>query len=426
LRDQAYTAGAQLTHRWGQGAWIANLHTVGSYVHGSEDAIAATQQAARHLYQRPDAENAHFDPTRTSLSGFGATWMVGKMGDTKHVRYGFGGDLRTIGLELNDMGFQTSADRAIPFLWTQYREDEPGDQVLNWQVNGDVFMVSTLEPRVSDLGIECNGSVQLANYWSLAAGCNLDKVRWEPGALRGGPALRADPRTQGWVNINTDTRRAVWLSLNASGARTWARDELDGSIDLGATIQARSNIDVFVGTNLSERDDPMQYVDEVQDTMGQTHYVFARIRQHSASMTLRMNWTFSPHLTLQAYAQPFVATGRYVELKDVDDPHARSFHDRFTLIGGRTMLTDGTYTTQAASGASYDFARPDFDFRQVRSTVVVRWEYRPGSTVFAIWSHGRTSEGDDGRFRLGHDLSELAKAEQENVVMVKANYWIGL
>jgi hypothetical protein len=58
--------------------------------------------------------------------------------------------------------------------------------------------------------------------------------------------------------------------------------------------------------------------------------------------------------------------------------------------------------------------------------VVIRWEYRPGSTVFAIWSHGRTSSDVDGRFRPRNDVSNLIDTRGENIVMVKANYWIGL
>jgi hypothetical protein len=77
-------------------------------------------------------------------------------------------------------------------------------------------------------------------------------------------------------------------------------------------------------------------------------------------------------------------------------------------------------------GGSYSFDRPDFDLRQLRSTMVLRWEYRPGSTVFAIWSHGQTSQLDDGRFQLGRDLSSLLSAQSANLVMIKANYWIGL
>jgi len=94
------------------------------------------------------------------------------------------------------------------------------------------------------------------------------------------------------------------------------------------------------------------------------------------------------------------------------------------VVGPTLQLQDGTF--HAVNNGSFTFDRPDFSFRQLRSTLVVRWEYRPGSTVFAVWSHGRTSDSDDGRFRLGSDLRELGNTEGENLVMVKANYWIGL
>ncbi len=427
FHDQAYSGGLQLQHRFGATPWQAKLSMVGSYVHGSPDAIALTQRSSRHFYQRPDATNAHFDPTRTSLSGLGASWKVGKLGETKHVRYGIGGDVRTIGLELNDLGFQQHSDRMTPFLWGEYHDDAPGDDVLNWRVDGDLFAVATLEPRVTDVGFECNGSVQLANYWQLGAGCNLMDRKEQPSMLRGGPSLRLENRVQGYINIGTDSRKPVRFSMGAYGGREWIPDQIDGGIDLGATIQARSNIDVFIGPSVFSRNDPMQYVAESQDTMGQMHYVFARIRQRVASLTLRVNWTLSPRLTLQAYAQPFIASARYGELKDIDAPRADRYVDRFTPIGGTSYtLADGTYSVRTPAGATYDFGRPDFALRQLRSTVVVRWEYRPGSTVFAIWSHGRTSEIEDGRFQLGRDLRGLATAEGEHIVMVKANYWLGL
>jgi len=167
----------------------------------------------------------------------------------------------------------------------------------------------------------------------------------------------------------------------------------------------------------------MQYVDEVPDEMGRSHFVFARINQTTATMTARLNWTFSPQLSLQVYAQPFVATGRYREFKDVDDPGAAQFEDRFHALAP-SMATDGTLT--ATHDGTFSFGRPDFSFAQVRSNVVLRWEYRPGSSVFAIWSHDQTDGTSDGRFRLGRDLKDLAHAEAEDIVMVKVNYWIGL
>ena len=169
----------------------------------------------------------------------------------------------------------------------------------------------------------------------------------------------------------------------------------------------------------------MQYVDEVSDEMGRSHFIFARIDQTTMAMTTRVNWTFSPRLSLQIYAQPFVSTGRYREFKDVDDPGAARFEDRFHALD-QLMSSDGGDTLTATGDGTFSFGRPDFSFAQVRSNVVLRWEYRPGSSVFAIWSHERTDDGPDGRFHLGRDLSDLAHSQAENIVMVKANYWIGL
>ena len=427
VHDQAYTGGVQLQHRWADNAWTANVNVLGSWVHGTPEAIATTQEDSVHYFQRPDARDAHLDPTRTSLSGVAAKWNVGQLGDTRHWRYGTGGDLRTPGVELNDAGFQLNSDRVIPFVWGQYREDTPSEHLLNWQFNSDVFFITTFEPRVTDVGIETNASVQLGNYWSASAGLNLDDARWSVLALRGGRALRIDPNMFAYANLQTDTRKPVWFSLNGQGSHNWTSGQYDLGIDLGATIQARSNLDVFVGPSLYRRNDPLQYVDEVPDQDGVSHFVFARIHQTDLSMTLRANWTFSPHLTLQVYAQPYISSGRYTELKDVDNPGAARFADRFRRLGaGEYQLSDGTYQVNRA-GTVFSFDQPDFNFRQLRSTVVVRWEYRPGSTVFAIWSHGQTSDTlDDGRFRFGRDVTDLATARSDNIVMVKANYWIGL
>jgi hypothetical protein len=424
LHDQAYTGGAQLQHRWADNAWTANISLLGSWVHGSQEAIAATQQSSRHYFQRPDATDVHFDPTRTSLSGLSARWMIGELGDTKHWRFGTGGEFRTPGLELNDAGFQRSADRAIPFVALSYREDTPSEHVLNWGVSTDVFGVSTFEPRLLDYGFEYNANLQLSSYWQLFGGGNINRARWDTSVLRGGRALRGDPGIASYAGVNTDTREPVWFSLSASGSHNWTSGSYDGGLDLGATIQARSNIDLFIGPSIYARNDPMQYVAEVADAAGgPAHFVFARIHETDVSLTLRVNWAFSPHLTLQAYAQPFIAAVHENQFKDVDNPGAARYAERFRLLAPGEFAFD----TMDPNDTVLRFGRPDFNFRQLRSTMVVRWEYRPGSTVFAIWSHGRTSDTfDDGRFQLGRDLSSLGSTASENVVMVKANYWIGL
>ncbi|HEY1812401.1 MAG TPA: DUF5916 domain-containing protein [Kofleriaceae bacterium] len=426
IADQAYTAGAQIQSRWGNNAWVANASFLSSYVHGSEDAIAALQETNRHLWQRPDATDVSYDPTRTSMDGFGLSYKIGRFGDTKHWSFTFGGDLRSPGLELNDVGYQNSSDRYIPFLWGQYHENTPSAQLLNWSVSADVFSISNFEPTLEGTGFESNGNVQFSNYWSMGYYYNLQSAGWDPVALRGGPMLRTNPTTQTNVFIQTDPRSKLVLTANGNGSWDWTADAIQGEIDLTATLQARSNLDLSLGPTFMERNDPMQYVGQATDTDGALHYITAAIHQVTAAMTIRLDWTFSPHLTLQAYAQPFVGTGRYYDYKDVDNPHAAKFGDRFHVLGGN-QIAEANDIEYADYNGFYSFDRPDFAFLQLRSTVVLRWEYRPGSTVFVIWNHGRTNSLDDGRFLPGHDFSELATdTPGDNVVMLKANYWIGL
>ena len=423
LRDQAYTGGLQGTHRWADNAWTADVSVMGSWVHGTKEAIAATQQNARHFFQRPDASDVHLDLDRTSLAGLTARWMVGQMGDTKHWRYSIAGDLRTPGLELNDAGYQQNADRIIPFLLVQYHEDTPGKHVLNWGISTDVFSVSTFEPRLLEYGYEYSGNVQLSNYWTISGGGNLNKSQWATTALRGGRTLRVDPGIFNYLSVATDNRKSVKLALNANGSHVPTTGAYEGGLDLSATVQARSNLDFYVGPGIYARNDPMQYIDRIgaADALD-SHFIFARIHETDVSMTMRMNWAFSPHLTLQAYAQPFISSVHFNQYKDVNNPGADRYHDRFR------PLAPGDYAfTESGTNAALTFDRPDFNFRQLRATVVLRWEYRPGSTVFAIWRHGRTDDAfRDGRFHPGRDLSDLATADSENIVMVKANYWIGL
>lgn len=425
LHDQAYTGGAQFETRWGKNAWQANLSLVGSYVHGSPEALTRTQRSQAHLFQRPDSRLT-VDPDQTGMAGLGFGWLAGKLGDTKWLRYGIGGDLRTPGLELNDVGFLRNANQMVTFYMVEIHDEAPGELLLNYTLNTDVFTVSNFEPMLIDVGWEMNGNAQLTNYWSVNADANWIRTPWQTGALRGGPMrLRWDPSASGSFFVNSDSRRRVQIGFGGSANRTWNQASLSGGADLGLTIQARSNIDLFVGPSWSRTDDAMQYVDAPLDEAGRPHYVFARIDQTTLGVTTRLNWTFSPRLSLQAYAQPFVATGRYSAYKDIDDPGARRFEDRFTRLQGADLIrTDGAYT--ATSGGTFTFGRPDFSFAQLRSNVVLRWEYRPGSSVFAIWSHGQTHADDDGRFALGRGLRDLVREDAEDVVMLKANYWIGL
>ena len=430
LVDQAYSGGADGVHRWGKnGGYQLKANLYGSFVHGSADAVARLQRLARHNFQRPDAPHLSYDPTRTTLAGAALGWNLGSINADPHWRYGVGGDIRTPEFEANDMGFQTSADQVVTYGFASYRDDAPGGGLLSYRLNSNMWTYTDFEPRLAAWGGNVNGHVTTTDMWSLGGGINYDINRWDFTALRGGSALRANGGLSAWSYVNTDSRDKVQFSGSVNAGLIPATNNWSSNVDFSAQIQARSNLEISLGPSLGVAEDDRQYVDEAVDAAGISHYLFGRIRQVTAAMTLRMAWTLTPNLGFQLYAQPFLSTGSYGHYKDADRPNAQGYADRFYQYSNNDLRIEDEQISvlRDRSGRNaYTFARPDFGARELRSTLVVRWQYRPGSTIFAIWSHGRSAYDGDGAFRLGSELQTLAQTTGENVVMLKANYWFGL
>jgi hypothetical protein len=427
LHDQAYTGGFELQHRFFKERVLLSAKLLGSYVHGSQEAIAETQQKTRHLYQRPGG-HLTFDPTRTSLTGGAVVTDLGYR--TTHWQGVMGVDMRSAGLEVNDLGFQNSADKFVHWGYASYRDDDPGDTFLNYRLNLNAYSERDLEPRLMSYGGNVNGGGLLKNHWSVWGGLELNRNLWQTTALRGGPALRRDNELATWWEVASDSRKAVSAGVNTFYTTTPATASYLGEVGFFAKVQAASNLEISASPSVSVGEDDAQYIDQVEDDQGELRYLVGRIRQISTSLTLRVSWTFSPHLSFQAYAQPFLATGKYAHYKEVTNASAHVPSARYSVLqpGEYAVMSDDTIVVDRTGdgAAEYSFEKPDFGVHEVRSTLVLRWEYRPGSSVFAIWSHGQFNSDYEGEFRFGRGLSRLGKAEAEDIVMIKANYWIGL
>ena len=428
LHDHAVSGGVELDHKFGEDdRWALSAKLAGTWVHGSPAAILDTQTQFRHLYQRPDAGHKEVDPTQTSLAGGAAVWSLERRG--KRWTTAVGGDGRSPGFEANDLGFHGEVDYYVQWLWAQYRQDEAGERFNSWSINHNAWFVTTFGGEVLNAGGNINANAQFASFWNVWGGVGFEGVMLDPSALRGGPALAVDPYVNGWGGVASDGRKAVSFEAGWNLSRTPSDDSFRGSTFAGVNIQARSNLELFLGPSYGVASNGTQYVDELADEAGRPHYVFARIRQKTLALTIRGAWTFTPDLSLQVYAQPFLAAGAYEDLKQASSTRADRYEDRFDEYGPRRLRRDGDVylVDDDLDGATdYAFDVPDFDFRELRSTVVLRWQYRPGSAVFLIWSHGRSDDGLDGHLRLGRDLRSLADAPGEHAVMLKANYWLGL
>ena len=118
-----------------------------------------------------------------------------------------------------------------------------------------------------------------------------------------------------------------------------------------------------------------------------------------------------------------MSAGAYGSLKQIDDPTAETYSGRFSTVEAR--LQGGRYLSDLdGDGTEESFRNPDFNVRQFRSNAVLRWEYLPGSTLFIVWSQGRTGSAPTGAFDFGSDVGDLFTVTPDNIFMVKISYWM--
>ena len=430
LSDEAYTGGIDFRHRFGNGNYQIDGHVIGSTVSGSPEAIARIQRSSVHYFQSPDSRHG-LDPTRTRLSGSTSSISFSKVGGG-NWRYGLFGENRSPGFESNDLGFQQNADYRVGAAWVNYQQFRPQGPFRNWGVNAATWSGWTFNGERQFTGGNVNGNFQLKNFWRGFAGFNQEWAGLATAALRGGPALYQPSQWSSWGGVFTDSRKPVRLGavFNAGGEYRTATRRL--GLSPNVTLQPSSRLQLNFGPSLQWNDRAWQFVSRPDASDG-THYVFARLSQQTVSITTRLNYTFSPDLSLQFYAQPFVSAGSYDRFMEVDDPRASDFSDRFRTYGENEIRRleangFGLYQVDADRDgkADFGFADPDFNVKSFRSNLVLRWQYRPGSTVFLVWSRDQQAFRNDGSFRLGDDLTDLARIPSTNIFLVKFEHWLGL
>ena len=131
---------------------------------------------------------------------------------------------------------------------------------------------------------------------------------------------------------------------------------------------------------------------------------FGHLNQTTVALTERVNLTMTPNLSLQLYAEPFVSAGDYAGFKE--------------LANGRSRDYGARYVPFAYAGD------PDFNVKSFRTTNVLRWEYKPGSTLFVVWQQARENDAVPGGFRFGRDMHDIFGIAPRNVFLVKLAYWI--
>ena len=431
LRESAWTGGIDGYRYFGDKDYLVEFSLFGSHVEGSERAIELTQRSSARYYQRPDAGHVELDPDRTSLDGWGGRFHFGKM--TGNWRYGLVAHSTSPGFESNDLGFMPTADRAWIFLSGGWVDPEPGTvlrersidlrKVDQWNHDGD---------RLTDR-IALDASAMFLNYWRTRLFIRRDSSALDDRSTRGGPLIRTPDDVYGEISIASDRRRDVYTRLEYGHGEDDLGGEFD-KIELGTRVRAASNVEISFEPVFQKRRDALQYVRTVPDptataTFG-ARYVFAEIERRTLNLATRIDWSFTPNLSLQLFLQPFVATGDYVSFKELITPSTLDYAVYGDEAGTIMVDEEDDFYTVDPDGSGpadpFTFRNPDFNFRSLRGNAVLRWEFRPGSALYLAWTESRDDRLALGDFDPDRDLSALADIPADDVFLLKVSYWLEL
>jgi hypothetical protein len=440
LRSSAYAGGVDARHRFGNHELSGAV--MGSWIGGSDSAIAQAQRGAGHNFHRPDADHLTYDPTRTSLAGYAAHASLERISGG-NWRWELYGHAFSPGFEVNDLGYHFGADELRQYASLDYVQHRAGPLFRSWNASVSQAADWTFGGERKDATATASFDAQLLSHWSFGVWYMRHLGGVDTDALRGGPALVWPARQMASVNLRTDPRRRVRLGASAF----WEGEDGTGTDRLtlapSLTIRPSQRMDVSLAPSFAWNTSTWQYVGRRTDAGAgdADRWIVGRLRQTTASLTLRMDYAFTPELSLQLYASPFVSAGDYDDFREVDDPRAADFDARFRPYGdqlrecvdadggvfyGVRARRDGCATDDAGAAFAYRFADPDFSVGELRSNAVLRWEYRPGSTLFVVWSSGRGTSDGDGRMAGWDDARDLFRAPGTNVLAVKVSYWLGM
>ena len=424
LHSSAYTGGVEARYRFGGGNYGLAGYLFGSRVAGSPAALARTQTSFHHLFQR-DPVRLGLDSSATSLSGLASEVRFSKNGGGRS-RAGFSAHVVTRGFDVNDLGFITRSSFASTTGWVGRSRSDPTKHTRLWHSFVNYWALRGLGGPEQIAGINWWNRVQLQNYWELFGAVEYHLHGASISMLRGGPAMRTPARATASYQLRTDQRRRANWQLDLGGSPRAADGSWMASFGPGLTVRPADRAEVQLQPSVEWRRTGTQFIDS-PETAGGVRYLVGDLRQRTASLTARASLAFTPTLTVQAYAQPFVSTGRFLRAGEVVNPMAARAADRvrFYAASEADPGADGERVTYRTSGGSVTLDNPDFSIASLNANVVLRWEYRAGSTVYAVWSQGRSDDGHDGGAGLGTLHRELWRAPATNVVLVKWAHYLG-
>lgn len=425
LRKSAYSAGLDFQHNWKKRKYFFSGNIVASRVEGSKESITATQFNLTHLFQRVDASHVDIDPNRTSLTGTGGRFEIGKS-SVGHWRYRGILIWRSPELELNDVGFLRQADELRQYAFLSYQTLKPFGKFRKINTEFTQFSSYDFEGNFNRMQYEIGSYANFKNNWGINGGLVYKPIIYSNTILQGGPRFRFSEEFLKNIFINSDSRKKI--SFRGGIVHSQGKEDSYSYLeyDFGVQYQPINSFTISLNPNYSINKNKTQYVTEA--IFGtDARYITADLAQKTLSATVRLDYTINPNLTIQYYGQPFISNGNYSSFNRVINPTASNYNDRIALFTpnqiGFNSIDDGYDIDENTDGVvDYSIGNPNFSQVSFNSNLVVRWEYIPGSEIFLVWSQGIFGQGNSKDDLLTGINDQIFGRKPENIFLIKATY----
>ena len=421
LPSSALSGGLDLLHHWDNRNYFIEVKSIASQLNGSREAILIKQLAHNHRYQRPDADYLEVDSLREHLSGHGGLIRAGKKGG--RWTYFVQGQYRSPGLNLNDIGYIRQSDFIGQQSEVSYEMNEPGDWIRNYTIRlyQEALWSFGGENTGNQLGLEMQ--VNNNKLWRYGINLQYDFSSLDTRELRGGPALRNDASFRSGISVGSNSAKDLYASLSYRYKEWRMEQSRENQLLFSITWLPVKRLKFSGQPELSRRQYHQQYVTTVTRSSSR-EYIVGSIDHHTASLTFRGELFLTPELSVQYYGSPYYSVGTYSSFRRIDRAASKNTGERWDTPDLAYNELQDTYSF-VLNAETLEFGNPDFSFMQFRSNLVLRWEYKLGSTLYLVWAHDR-SDWLPVYQPVREITGDLFGIKGNNVLMFKLNFWFSV
>jgi hypothetical protein len=427
IDKSAYTGGLDYTQYINDRNYYINFKSLFSSISGDKLAILELQKNSAHYYQRPDARYLNIDSSLTRLNGYGGKIELGRTSKNKLSFFEYV-SFRSPGLDLNDIGYQQRADYINQHLGVSYHETKPRSIFREYSFSVGNEQTWNYGGQHESNSLNFSSYFNFINKWQFGFWMYHLVSGIDTRLLRGGSSVRSNPFLSFGGNFSTDWSKKVVFSVYAN----YGFDNISNSYDyevgpqLYFTLSTRFRISSQFSVNENHYD--IVYVNTIEDNSSIYHYITAKLSQTTYHFTLRANYNISPNISFQYYGSPFISFGNYFNFKEINNPMAKSYTDRYRVLDDKMLIFNPMSNSYSVvdNTNSYSFDNPDFQFRQFRSNFVFRWEFKPASCFYFVWSNQLTNSNPPYKSSLSTSLKDMFTIVGDNIFMIKLNYYFSI